>query len=181
MQAQVAAELQPHSPACCSPSTARPMPAETSTAPRQSIGTRRRSSAGLARTRQHERDHRDRHVDPEDRAPRPRQEEAARDRSDRRERAGDPEEDRQRLSALAWRERVDDDRECGGKQQRTERTLQHAEARSATLAPPGPPASRRKAPTPPRTRSLPTITIRRWPTTSVSLPPRANNAARASR
>ena len=45
----MATELQPQFADCWSPSTARPMPAETRIAPRQSIGTGRRMSAGLAR------------------------------------------------------------------------------------------------------------------------------------
>src|SRR5579862_4927633 len=109
-QAQVASELQPHWPACCRPRIVRPIPAETSRAPdvdrcRPSL-VHRSSPPG-----QRERDQRHGHVDQEDRAPCPGEEEAARDRADRCETACDPEEESERLPALARFERVEDDRQ----------------------------------------------------------------------
>ena len=67
---------------------------------------------------QRERDQRDRDVDPEDRAPRPLREKAAERRPDCREPARDPEEERERLAALAQLERLHDDRQRCGEHER---------------------------------------------------------------
>jgi hypothetical protein len=76
---------------------------------------------------QHQRDHRDRNVDPENRSPRPLGQVAAEDRADRGETAGDAEEQCQCLAPLPQRVRVDDDRERGRIHDRATEALQRAE------------------------------------------------------
>jgi len=84
--------------------------------------------------RQDHGDDRDRHVDPEDRAPGPLRQVAAGERADGGQPAGGGEEQRERLAALAHRVGGDDDRQRGREQQRRARPLQDAEEDHPRLA-----------------------------------------------
>ena len=131
--ANVRRSVQPQTADCWRPSTRRPMPAETSSAPVvDRDGTALLRRARLQRER--DRDQRDRDVDPEDRAPRPLGQVAAEERADGGQRAGDAEEDGHRASALLARERGDDDGERGGEEDRAERALGDAEDDHPRLA-----------------------------------------------
>ena len=77
---------------------------------------------------QDQRDDRDRDVDPEDCAPVDLYEVSTGDRADRRERACDAKEDRQRTAALLYRVGGDDQRQSGWDHQRGADSLNHAES-----------------------------------------------------
>ena len=106
----------------------------------------------------------DRDVDPEDRPPRPLGEEAAERGADRGQAAGDAEEERQRLAALAQLEGLHHDRERGREHDRAADALHARGTSRATPRRRCPSASARTAPTRPRRRSRRAITICRWPT-----------------
>ena len=82
---------------------------------------------GLRDRGQDEGDGRDRQVHPEDRPPGPLGKEPAEGRPDGGEAAGDPEEQRESLAALAQRERLDDDRKRGGEHDRAAEALEGPE------------------------------------------------------
>ena len=166
---------------CCSPSTVSAIEEVTSSRP--AVVERRRPAlvVGLRDPDQHERDDRHRDVDPEDRAPGPLRQVAARDRPDRRQPARDPEEDRHRAAALAQRERRDDDAHRGGEHERRGSPLEHAEGHDPCLrdrARGREPAARGGRPRSPPPRTRPSAG---GPRTSASRPPKANSAERASR
>ena len=85
---------------------------------------------------EHERDDRDGDVDPEDRAPGPFGQEAAEQRADGGEPAGDPEEGGQRLAALAQGVGLHHDRQRSREHDGRAGALQHAEGDHPCLADP---------------------------------------------
>ena len=90
----------------------------------------------------------DRDVDPEDGPPRPLRQVAAEDRPDGRQATGDPEEERERLAALAEGEHVDHDGERGREHEGAAGSLDHPERDDPRLGDGplgGEPAQRRRA------------------------------------
>ena len=127
MHAQMPGLLQPQFDDCWKPKTLRATPAAIRKTP--AVVQARRAVLGhrLRDRDQDERDQRDRDVHPEDRAPRPLGQEAAEDRTDRGQAAGDAEEERQRPAALAQREGLDDDRQRRGEHDRATDALNRPE------------------------------------------------------
>jgi hypothetical protein len=122
---------------------------------------------------QHDRDRGDGHVDPEDRPPGPRQEEAARDRADRREPARDAEEDCERLPRSRGAKELTTIARAAGKRSAPDAPCSTRKPTSHASAPPPVGVSPQRADVA-ANPTVPTRTMRRWPTTSLSLPPSAN-------
>ncbi len=113
MRPIVRASSQPHTLDCCRPSTMRPIPDREEDEPAVIDGSGPAGVVGLGLDRHHDRGEGDRDVDPEDRPPGDLDQVAAGERAEGGHAAGDAEEDRERLAALALRVGGDDDRQRG--------------------------------------------------------------------